>query len=1352
MTLDGVAATADTDITVGAITIRGGRTISSEGGSSFVPGGAIAWADGYQNWASADFSGIADDVLDSGYARADVSIDGTQGDVAVNGDVTVRGSADIAIGTVTFDASARAEASGSSARARAYATGVENSVFDGSASGSASFHVNNTTGSDGSGGDVTITGNVDVTGVGVATVEGLVADARVSAQTTASGSATADATFVGNHVFGDEARGDGRVSFQNDQGNVTVGGDITVTGTGRFEAKSIAITADVVAEGVGPADPTASFTAFSYEFFDSSATGEASLSLYNIDGNATLGGVTLVANGTLAIGDVTVNGTAAASAEDTYANANLIVFDDNVFDDSASGYADFDAYNIGGDLTVNGPIDVGATGAMTIGDVTLDLVAVANADAGGTAYANATAFGSELTSTEGAADARVDISSIGGDVALNGGIAVAADMAMTVGNVDFDGTASANASNNGYADAYVAAFDDTVFDDFEIDENTASVNISNVSGNTDISGGVAITATTTASFGDIAIRGVANATGSNGGQASADVTGFYDEVYSFDDEDASVDARLSVYGSSGGGDVTINGDIAVAGTITLGIGDITISGSANARDTDTGGNARASVTAFGDEIYESADEVSGDASVSIRNVNGDVTVNGDIAVRGTVNVEMGDIAIDGVARATGSYSGVAYADFTAFDDDLASDFSDLSASGYFDVSNIGGDVTLNGDIAIDGALNYTVGDIAVQGSAFGLTLDSNTHGTRGVASFTAFYGDIVNPDYASAYASMDIWGVDGDVTVNGRTDVSADGNLGVGNISIDGVASASASDEGFAQATVRGFDGDIIGSGVDVYANLDVSGVNGAVAFNGGVAVDGNATVAVGNVDLAGKAMTDGTGDTAWASFNALDGGIVDGSADASASFEVTAGTDFTNTGGISVNANGTVRVGNITVNGSASTGGEISGSEFATFNAYLGDIADSASADANLDIWASHNVGIAGDVASRANADIIVGDISITVGGNAAGDPIVPNAYGEASADAYLGIFAGMGEGSSASGSVDIAGNVNIDAFATVSGLATRTGYGSAYADATGEIRAANNVTIGPKPKDFFVGNEVAARAIADTDGSYASANADLQIEAGRATEGSSYASAFSDEGSDGYGGYGGEIMLSDGNLSIKADILSFASANAAGAVMDEGSGSGDQQFYEGYGGVYANANLGLYAHGEPPEFGNLTNEYYTHEPQAIARVNGGMEAFVNATQADLDATVAADEDGSPFTYWDSNWTDYTWAEITVHWHGEGKIFQMPMPEGGGEGVDPYILIKEKPIPPNTGNAITTAGALALLPGGTSCNFGTGGFTIDPDGSVLFGQFVIDIDPGDLDLAACDDNVRYPIFTDQTL
>ena len=425
-------------------------------------------------------------------------------------------------------------------------------------------------------------------------------------------------------------------------------------------------------------------------------------------------------------------------------------------------------------------------------------------------------------------------------------------------------------------------------------------------------------------------------------------------------------------------------------------------------------------------------------------------------------------------------------------------------------------------------------------------------------------------------------------------------------------------------------------------------------------------------------------------------------------------------------------------------------------FGADLGGLADGAYASANFWISAGNDVDIAGDVASRANADVNIGGISITVG-----DSIIPYAYGNADAEAYLGIFAGgSGEGEGSSGSVDIVGNVNVDAFATVSGPAAPFGYGPATANAWGEIRAANDVTIGPRPENLLDGNEVAARAIADTDGSYASANAYLEVEAGRAI-GSDY---------DGYGGGltrilslggsggdGGEIVLTEGNLSITGDILSFASANAAAPVMDGGDdGYYDKKpLYYRKGGANAGAYLALKAHGTPPEKGNLTNEYYTHEPQAIARVNGGTEAFVNATQSDLDTTVAEDEDGSPFTYWDGNWGSdeigYNRAEIVVHWHGDGKIFQMPR-GGPGEGIDPYILIKDRPVPPKTGNAITTAGALALLPGGASCNFGAGGFTVDADGSVVFGQFVIGINPGDLDLAACDDNVRYPIFTDQTL
>jgi len=1365
VTLDGVTATATTDITVGDITIRGGRTVSTEGGSSFVRGGAIARTEGSQ--ASADFTGIDDDVLDSGEATAFVSIMRTDGNVAINGDVNVAGALDISIGEISLDAKASALANGSSAWADARVEGIDNSVLDHGASASGGLSINSTLASEGATGDagnVTITGNVDVTGEGAVTVGGFTADVDVIASAQ-SGNASASASFVADNVFDDEASGDGWINFYGNRGDVTVEGDINVVGAMQVNAGDITVTGDVAANVLDDGYARADFTVFGSEFFDSSADAEASVNITNTYGDVSLGGVTVNADGRLVIGDINVTGSVAATGDrGGTASADMTIFRDEAFEDDASAEAGLNiSFATPRDLTIDGPVDVGARGHMTVGDITVagDVAAKAgknqfteartDVDAGFTLFSNA------IMSSE--ADASAQVSIYGANNAtLNGGVTLLGEGLMTVGDIALDASARASAAGRGMNDANAdfTAFNSEVFDPWDDIDATARLSVHNLRGDLTVNGPVSGRAVADMGIGNITldgdaiaiVRGGTGSSSTDAPNARAEITGVNDNVFG---DDAMIEAYANVGVYSVKGDVTFNNGITLDAAGTRRIGDIAVSGKALADADGFSVSAAASVTGFDYEIFDEPDEdSSAEARVSISGIGSgdsgtaDVTINGGVALSATHRNQVGDISITGTASADSDANrGQANAYFTGAGSEVFYSYEGM-ASAELSINTVYGDVNLNGNIAIAATEALSVGDIAIDGKAISSVGDATD--PVAFASFTGIDDEVMDLDSASADASIYISNVHGDVNRNGATTVDGIARIGAGSISVLGLASTEGSiGSGRASAYVYGLNSSVLyGTDADASASIYVSGVRGDVNWNGGITVTGDALQSVGDVTVDGQVFVDNDASTARASFFGINGDLISSEASADADLYMRVDGNINLTGDIAVSAIARNQVGDVTVSSSVDIA---SGTSFSGGFTGIDDrLIDRADARADVDIMAGvsegpGNVNIAGDVAVLADAVARTGTVTGFDGWSAGGS---------ADADATLDILAGQTY--AGAGNIDIAGNVTVDALATVSRDGESNG-GTATATARGNIDAANDVTIGPKPEDFFHGNDVAARAIADTDGSYASANADLMIEAGEATESGSVARSFVSEG-DGYGGYGGEIVLSDGNLSIKADILSFASANAAGVVMDEGGSDsgGEQKFYKSFGGVSANANLGLYAHGEPSEFGNLTNEYYTHEPQAIARVNGGMEAFVNATQADLDATVANDEDGSPFTYWDGTGSEYTWAEITVHWHGEGKIFQMPMPEGGGEGIDPYILIKEKPIPPETGNAITTAGALALLPGGASCNFGTGGFTIDPDGSVLFGQFVVDIDPGDLDLAACDDNVRYPIFTDQTL
>ncbi len=1374
VTLDGLEAVGTTDITVGDITIRGGRTISTDLGSSFVRGGAIARDGGGGSAVTASFTAIGDDVLDSGRASGYATITNTWGDVTIDGDVTVSGILDISIGEISMDAKASAQAEVVGANATAQLTGIETSVLDNDASASGSFVINDTLGSEGAEGDtgnVTITGNVDVTGEGALTAGGFTTAVDVTASAPSGGRARADAVLVDNEVFDDTTKGDAWVSFSGNAGDVTVEGDINVLGAMQVSAGDVTADANVTAVADNGGSARANFDIFGSEFFDSSAIGDADLYISRAQGDVSLGGVTVTADGRLVLGDVNVTATVAATADrGARANADMTVFSYELFEDQASGNADFEVSYLTplGDVTVDGPVNVSGRGHMVVGDVTVtgDVTAKVGANqytsTVTSAYGDFTLFEEAVMSSEADAHGFMSVSGAK-NVTLNGDITLLGEGLMTIGDVAIDAGARASAFGNGGNNAHAdfTAFSSEAFDPWDDIDAWAELSVRNLAGALTVDGAVSGRAIADMGVGDITLDGDALAIARGGPSgtpafapnARAHIVGVDDNLFA---SSAMVEASAGVYVSGVKGGVTFNDDITMEASGTRRVGDLTVRGLASASADGASVDASASVTGFDYEIFDEPDEdSSAEAWMTVSYIGSsgeggtaDVTINGAVTLTAVHKNHGGDITITGVARAESeANSGRANATFTGLGSELIYSYEGM-ASADLSMTNIFGDLNLNGDIALSATESITVGDIAIDGQAIASVGDASD--PVAFASFIGVDNDVFDLYSASADASINIWNVRGDLNRTGKTTVEGTGRIAAGSISILGLASAEGSiGSGNATARVTGISSSVLyGTDADGSATFRASRIGGDINWTGDIDVTGNGIQSVGDVNVDSKLFVDNDASTASGRVTGIGGSLITSSGDADADLYMGAAGDINITGDVLVVATGTAQVGDVTLTSSSSvaSGTSIFGS-IEGIGGY--ELIDRGYAYTDLDITAGTGEGvggvnITGDVTARADASARTGTITGFEG----------NRGGAAYAYAYLDIFAAQVYGGG-TGDINIAGNVITEALANVDRDGASSG-GRATAWSQTRIDAANDITIGPKPateEDAPVGSsDVVTRAIADTDGSQASANANLKIEAGEATGGSDVARVFVSEGDD---GYGGEIVLTDGNLVVLGDILSFASANADGATLggDSETTTSPSFVQTRRTSVNAGADLSLIAHGEPPAYGNLTNHYDSHEPQAIARVNGGMEAFVNATQSDLDATVAADTDGSPYTYGDSDSNEYAWAEITVHWHGEGKIFGEELPAVGGEGIDPYILIKDRPVPPsNTGTPITPAGALALLPGGATCNFGTGGFTIDPDGSVLFGQYVFDIDPADLDLAACDDNVRYPIFTDQTL
>ncbi|MFQ5783984.1 MAG: beta strand repeat-containing protein [Alphaproteobacteria bacterium] len=1403
-----ISVVADADVVFGTWTITGSATASAESSA----------------FAEAGFTGVEDEVIeDEGFADADIRISNTAGDVTLNGNVLASADATLTFGDITITGGAFAFAND---HATAYASfiGFSSSLADSGASASASVDIRNTDG------NVTVNGDVTVAANAAQTVGNIAISGTASAQAPRDGHAFANFDGFDNDVFDEEASA--RASFfiggfgfdGGTGGDVSITGDITVDAGALIAVGNLGITGAAIASASGSwGSAEASFVGINGDVADDEASATAEFDIRNTVGDVTIdGGVTVTADADETAGDITLAGSASAIALNSgRADAWFSGIEGSVFEDEASAFASFLIAGTGGNVLVTGGIAVDADATIMVGDLSVTGTAFASASGpGASASANFTGFEDAIAGDEAFASASFDIGSTEGDVTINGLISVTADAdnsagditvagGKTVEGVFVPGGATAIAGDGAFASAEFRGFDSDVADSAEA---WASIDIFNTGGNVTLNGGVTASVDANVAVGNATIAGsaiavVLNSGSGYGGHANADFTGVEEDLT----DGAFATADVDIINTTG--NLTVANGITVNADGTISIGDVSVNGLAKAFVGGSGssyftnaGDAHASFTGFGDELAE--DEAELFASLDIASVGGNLVIDGGINVTTDTSITIGTIDITGSALAfvsgagmgssSQSFGGVADANFTGIDGEVVDD--EPEGEGFAEITGVSGDTTINGGITVAGTGVITVGDITITGLASAATtMGSDGYGGHGFAdaSFTGI-DDVVIEDEGFAGAELYI-DVAGDLTVNGGIDVDGFAAATVGNVSITGTANAASSMMaldgiyngygGGVSATFTGIDDDIMESGAEAFATTDIF-ADGNIVLTGGVSTDAEANVAVAGVTVTGAANVSGTMlsspyGSAHAMFTGVDGQIAaSATADAFTDIFASGSGGIIITGGAATNADATVGVGDVTVTG---TTGEPSGvSEYASFIGIGGDLAGSAFADAFTDIEADNggegfaDITIIGGAMTAANATIDVGAISETLNGTAVsyifdgGDTVTGGAF----AEGFMEILAAQHEGGS--GDIFIAGDTTVDATATVTGAnGASAGYGPAFAIALGVVDARNDVTLVPTAGNFFVGNDIRASAVADTAGSEAVAFAAMIVEAGErqlvAAE------------PDGYGGQVlaqyfldgdlSEVVTDDGNLFIKGDVLSFASANA------ETAGDGDGFFGEGFGGEAAAALLSLAAHGDPANgAGNFTNEFFTHEPQAIARLGGGASAFTDATQSDLDDTESNDVDGTPFTFvetdpsglippvtegeihlpsdsfgffgffdvfglFEGEFESAVAAATFVHWHGEANIFQMPM---GGEGPDPYLLIKETPdIPPGTPPA-PVPGGLALLPGQTVCSLGEDGTTIKSDGQFLFAEFFFEQSGLEFGKNGCEEVVSYPATADQ--
>ena len=1036
---------AGNNLDIGAITVSGDATLiggSLSGAFAYVTADLDAGANVTINGGisvTADALSDGTNYSSQAFARANLFVDAGNdgpGDLVVNGATLVTATA---VSRRSVGSAAKAYASASAAFAgdtiditgdmKVSASATRFGKGGNDASGLASLEV---IASD----DVTITGNITVTGTADNTVIGSSGGSAIGIGELVIAAGT-DGTFEGDLLFG--------------EGSLTVNGDVTVTGNATMTGSGGMALGLGDAEFMAGGDITINSSIGGGITVLSSAVadGGATLALAGLDAEAFDLGSThtmltisagLDSAEIFAIGgDVTVTGEiiVSASARLDIAGASATsgsTFSSRLGEDAvAMAIAKIEAnsgFSASGDVAMTGGITVDADASLTVGDLRVSgSVSESNGSASFIGFAKGAA---------GAAEAFAILEIAGdGDIVLSGNLEADADAIATVGNIVVTGTAHADGSEGAGANATFVGFAGlisgagTAESPFEVAgaviegaEAVANIDIQSDNGDVSLTGDSLVTADATVTFGDITVSGAATASGDSLSDPSATFIGFAGNVVE------GADAGFNV---SAAGEVTVMGGVNVAAVGDVSFGDITISGAASADAFNTDVVATAEFIAFGVMEDETGSSIgggsltSGGAAVADVSITaggtGNATVTGSVTVTADFGISLGDIAITGDAVAIAGPTGFADALVQGFHSDAIASFDEASSVNA--LVNLAieapNNVAVGGDIVLDAVTDFSVGNVAVTGASRVIESGGNAVVAGAVAfssgsgsafaTFEGFDNDLFGQSAEAVIETVNIEG-GGNVTLDGAFIAMAVANATAGDIAISGGAfafhSGNVSSFNSVNAVFEGigsnvFDGGAVAQAGTSIGDMNIRALGGGVTINDDVIVSADANFTVGDITITGRALAASSGTVAStsafvsATFRGIDNAVAGGDTLATADLDIRAvgaGNNVNLTGNISVTADATQTAGDLAIAGTASAflSGQVNGSStnantgFAFVNAQVEGVGevlgDDASARADLLIDSFGDITVVGNVTVAADADATVGDVVVT--GNA--------------------------------------------------------------------------------------------------------------------------------------------------------------------------------------------------------------------------------------------------------------------------------------------------------------------------------------------------------------------------------
>ena len=1255
------------------------------------------------------------------YAGANITANGgtvTAGDIAVTADAHVKLDGNITISNIgVFGSDSYTAVSNDPAVGGAYAESDLNVSAD---------HAVNL-------GGVAVTANA-TSEVGDVTISG------INVGTWYEGSVSFTA-FDDGLVGPTEAYAGGSIGAGND---ITVTGDTVVTANALSQAGNITMSAiTTTASGYYV---NAEFTGF--RGFRDGAIGyseaSASLNVTSEGGGVSMTGVTVTADATSRAGDITMNDVFVYSSGWDYssgANAQVIGFKGDVIG-GADANANLSINAYGGGVSATGAVTVAANATTEVGNVTIgenptgigvsffensfDIIGVEGAGIGVVAFNGNSRFtgvdcGNLLDGAGAYASLNVYANEVNITLGKSGsGVTVAANATTQAGDITVAGFAVAGGSS-GYdnVNASLVGFGQALVSDDVYAQSNA--NITGYGGNVDLPGGIAVTSNASLAVGNVAINGAAVALASSSGYNS-----YVNAYFAGVDDDllnpsyVGADANLNVYAPDGtltaGGDVTVDGNASIT-VKNVSIGRLTV----NVETSGGSGNSGSFGGVFvengtqltlGAAAFSSAAGSYGSANAEVRGINGavigtyseGVSANANlnlyggsgIAITGNVNVgahalaSVGDINVDGSAYASasgfgyggyGGYGARAEATFQGIDGDVIDAYVGAQASSYISAGY--GGVSVTGNVNTIGEAAAKVGDIDIKGVALAFG------GYGGYASAETFGidGDVLDV-YVSASGYGSIYSSIGDIAVGGNVAVNGNATAQVGDITID-VTARTDSSSGSSHAQSVGIEDTVVDLSDGIYSNallqISASGYGGGsnVTIGGNATANANTLVAVGNIDVTGEATVDFF-DPAYA-YGVVGNVIYADSTISAGAYGGIFGYDVAINGDTGANASAIVQVGNLSANGSASTPELIpsAGINELSIGPYAEFIGFGADADGLVEVYgylqayatafitANNNMTL-GSFNTSGNAKLIVGNMT----GNATTSG---NGFALGFEEAYIAAY---GIGAGAYGGALAYGNLTINSGA------------SAIANAIAQIGSFNDTTNGESNGTAYLDAAAYAESM-------------LTLQAG------GYFTFGEDEGG---------ASVQGGDLFVTGDIKSEALAKLdVGSNVDVGE-DGEQVFDE-----YSSAYLLMSAHdsyGGGSGLGKLTNLYNSAAPHALADTGHNGSKLTQVTQADLDATEAADG-VSPFYFED----DPPDSVAAAHWHNTDSficsiggtcagaeavnaVINPPLPIAPTNGLDQRLAsnLTTQPAPVIT---VTPPPALGVLPGQegfASCVIGAGG------------------------------------------